>query len=194
MNLTLNNHLSFKAILPKTKLQVQNKKTGEYVPAAFYEIDCKDRFDCLEFKKLPSSWWYGESLCNSVFGNYHSAMKNDYRMRHYEIKTDDNEVLAICRTWQVDKKTCDIEYLESKPHSDYRFAGQAILASIAKEELNRGCEKLTISSAISSAYPFYERTCQFRCEDECLEMNRQELEYFIQRTEERTKSKLNKVI
>ena len=192
MKISNNSNINFKAIVPKRKLQVQNKKTKEYVPATFYEIDCKDKIDFIEMKKLPITWWYGQTLCNSIFGNYHSAINNDYRMRHYEIKTNDDDILAICRTWQVDKNTCDIEYLESKPHSEYRFAGQAMLASIAKEELNRGCKKLTISSAISSAYPFYERTCLFRYEDESLEMNKKELKEFIKRTEDRIKCKLKK--
>ena len=135
----------------------------------------------------------GNHFIIQFFGNYYNAINDNYRMRHYEIKTDDDETIAICRTWQTGENSCDIEYLESKPDSQYHFAGQTILASIAKEELKRNCEKLTVLSPIASAYSFYKKACGFRYNDDFLEMNKYELQDFIKRTEQKTKHKLEEI-
>ena len=175
MKITNTNFLNFSATIPKIKLQVQNKTSKEFIPATFYLVDGEDILDYKEFQ-LGSEWEYGDVLSKST-QRHHSFN------HHYKIKTDNNETIAICRVGDLYANAYDIEYLESKPNSNYKYSGRAILACIAKEILNWGGNTLKVLDPLASAYSFYEETCGFNCKGKHPQMNKKDMEEFITRTE-----------
>lgn len=175
MNINISN-LTFSATIPKTKLQIQKRDTKEFIPAIFYEVDGKDRYDFLEFQ-LGNNWDFGSILAKSTQNNHPFE-------HHYKIKTIYGETVAICRTCDLYDKAYDVEYLESKPNSNYKFAGRAILACIAKEILNQNGNTIKVLDPLASAYSFYEDACKFNCKGKYPQMNKKEMQDFISRTQE----------
>ena len=166
MKITNLNNINFSAIIPRVNLNVQNKNTKDFVPATLYEIDCKDKDDYKEFGRLQNNWEYASSMKYSVLLNHDKAKYNTpIRQQYWEIKTPENETLAICRTFRLDGDYYDVEYLESKPESDYKFAGQAILAGITKALQEKNIKGLTVSEPVRSAIKFYEEKCGFPYRD-----------------------------
>ncbi|MBQ4646317.1 MAG: hypothetical protein IJB79_03110 [Candidatus Gastranaerophilales bacterium] len=178
MKLNIQN-VSFSALIPKEKTALQNKKTGEFEPAIFCEVDCKDKNDYQIFTPLKESWEYGlclELTSNWKYGNY--ANKIPDPRGHYILQKESGEILAICRTTEADG-TIRIDYLESKPQTVYRFAGQMMLSRIAKEGIKKGYKKLTIPYPVEGTERFYKNACGFKEQNDGYIMENEELIDFV---------------
>ena len=177
-----NHNISFKAVIPKYKTTVQNKQTGKFEPALFCEVDCKNKNDYKIFSKLGDSWEYASCLETSAEWKYgNQKAKFDDPRGHYIIKKENGEILAICRTFEQYGKT-RIDFLESKPESQYRFAGQMILAGIAKEAIKKGSKTIVIESPVAGSDRFYEGICGFKEEDRGFVLKEEDLINFSKRT------------
>ena len=53
----INNNISFGKKIPLTTCQIQDKKTGNFVPATLFEYDCKDEDDILEIVFTGKQWY-----------------------------------------------------------------------------------------------------------------------------------------
>ena len=161
MNLSINN-ISFRAVVPKTRTKVQNKETGKFETAIFCEVDCKDKYDCRIFEKLGYDWEYAQGIATSTEWKYGNTKKGYRDPRgHYILKKRNGEILAICRTTE-EYGEIKVNYLESKPKTNYRFAGQMILAGIAKEGIKKGYERMIITSPVKGTSYFYNGACGFK--------------------------------
>ena len=128
----------------------------------FCEVDCKNKNDYRIFAKLKSDWEYASCLENTARWKYiNQKVGFDDTRGHYLLMRKNGEIISICRTSQ-EKEDLKIDYLESKPQSNYRFAGQMILAGIAKEAIKNACTRMTVPVPVSDAWDFYEQACGFR--------------------------------
>ena len=164
MNLRIDD-ISFNGVIKKSKTKVQNKQTGKFERAYFCEVDCKDRYDCQIFGKLSYDWEYAQGIATSAEWKYGNAKKGYEDPRgHYILKKRNGEILAICRTSE-EYGEIKVDYLESKPQNNYRFAGQMILAGIAKEGIKKGFTRMIIPSPVQGTHCFYNGACGFQLDN-----------------------------
>lgn len=155
-------NLTFKATIPISKTCVQNKITGKMEPAIFCEVDCKDKYDFKIFEKLEDTWEYATCLKTSAEWKYGNQKVNlDDPRGHYILKKKNGEILALCRTWEQYGET-RIDFLESNPEAKYRFAGQMILAGIARETIKKQGDRLTVPNPEIGTQDFYGGACGFK--------------------------------
>ncbi len=180
MNLTIQN-ISFKAVVPRSKTKVQNKETGKFEPAIFCEVDCKDRYDCITFSKLSSDWEYAQGIESSAEWKYFNQTNGYSDARcHYILKKRNGEILAICRTTE-ECGEIRVDYLESKPESKYRYAGQMILSGIAKQGIKKGYHSMIVPSPVRGSERFYNDICGFKTIGKMHIMGNQDLIEFSKR-------------
>ena len=174
MRLSVQN-LSFKAIILKGKTKVQNKQTGKFETVSFCEVDCKDKKDSEIFYNLKDTWEYAQALETSAqwkFGNQQKGY-DDPRM-HYILQKRNGEILAICRAYEEYGAT-RIDYLEANPNEKYRFAGQMILANIAKETIKKDGDRMLVPNPEIGTHDFYGGACGFKRLDYGYIMENQDL-------------------
>ena len=62
----INNSISFGKKIPITSCQVQDKTTGNFLPATLYEYDCKDEQDILEVVFTGKQWYFSNSIIKNM--------------------------------------------------------------------------------------------------------------------------------
>lgn len=155
-------NIAFKAIIPKFKTQVLNKKSKKFEQVTFCEVDCKNKNDYKIFSKLAKTWDFGACLKQSAQWKYENfTAGRDDRRNHYILRKKNGEIIAICRTSNT-PDNIQIDFLESKPNSKYRFAGQMIISSIIKEAFKKNCNEIVIPAALNGTDDFYMGACGFR--------------------------------
>jgi len=82
-------------------------------------------------------------------------------------------------------------------HKDYKYAGQALIASLGRKLIDSNGKTLGIRAALNNVKNFYSYTCGFKnttTENSPLgsnfELNNEEINDFINRTESRTRGKI----
>ena len=182
--------ISFGQKIPIAITQIQNRKTGEFEPATIYEIDCKDERDYLEVKKDKKDWNFSWEIASNMHCKYVSSSHykvNDYKNSFYVLQNQNYEDLGRVHIEEKNNHSFAIEWLDTKNNNGYRFIGQSLLATVAKEILNKGGKAFMILGAMEDAIPFYKDVCQFTdCGKYGFHMDEQQMQEFISRTEKRT--------
>lgn len=184
---------SFGKKIPIIKCQIQDVKTGKFEPATVYTVDCKDESDILEIRNLPDTWQYKLGLAKDMARKHqlqsHYFQDNDSTF--YVLQDDKDRILGFSEIEETEDGVYDLKYLESNTLGTKKYVGQALLASVAEDVLCKNGTKLTVNDAVDSAFDFYSETCGF--EDVYgyyLKMNREQINQFIEQTEDRTQSLL----
>ncbi len=191
--------ISFGKKIPISTCNIYNKGAQKYERATLYETDCKDMDDVFYFKNIEGSWQYKDSVATRVFSKYLSISKTKPEGingidsacdKFYTLETQDGYIAGICET-QPYKNNTNVRYIESNPDKLYKYSGQAMLAIIAKLILRTG-QDLEINSSAFEAMNFYSKVCNFNQNDTGLgfELPQEDMEDFIQRTENRTNGKI----
>ena len=179
-------NISFGQKIPIAKCTVKDTYTNQKTDGYISELDCKDTSDILRISSLPDTWEFQETISLNMKDKY-SAHKNgrDNQTKFYILENENGEILGISC---IDDrpKSLEVRFIESRDDHRYKFVGQNLLATLAKQVLDSRQQKLIIRSSISSAYDFYEKICGFKPAKFCdLEMIRQDIPSFIRRTNEK---------
>ena len=69
--------VSFGCKIPITKCQIKDIKHNQFVPATYYEIDCKDTSDIKEVDSLLGEWDFKNAIVYSMKSKF-DAIKKGY--------------------------------------------------------------------------------------------------------------------
>ena len=166
-------NISFKAKIPISQCQVYDKETNKFVNATLYEFDCKDKSDIHHFKKDMRKWVYIYSFISEMIAKYRYYCKyrslncsevkdalNEFKF--YSLEDSKNRIIGFCETTGTDDFK-DIYYLETNREHRFKYAGQGILASIAKMMVESVKNpRMSISNPANSARQFYIDKCGFK--------------------------------
>lgn len=180
--------ISFGRKIPLAKCNIQDKTTGKYTTATFYEVDCKDEEDFKEIKNLGINWQYKYHISDNMETKHilnRDASKAS-NLSFYEMRSDNNEILAISQVEGINGNY-NVNYISRKPLCEYKYVGQTMLACIGAEVNRKKGDRLIITRTTSEARPFYTEICGFEeLGPFMLKMNRSQINQFIKQTEERT--------
>lgn len=184
-------NVSFGAKVPIAKCQIQNEKTGKYESAVIYEIDCNDESDIDTVTKPESEWKYAKFIQSDMqekiqYKNIYSGYNIS---SFYILENQDGETLGMSEMREFYDGSYDLTYLDTKKEKQYKYVGQTLLATTAREAYKKGTKVFTICSAVLSALDFYTQVCGFKdCGLFIPTMQRGEIPQFVRRTENRTKA------
>ena len=168
-------NVSFGKQIPVSQCRILDKKINSFVWATLFEFDCKDISDIYYFKGDMRSWNYKSNLLKDMFFkrenlacyNSLSEIEKDAIIgnRYFALATEDDKLVGICET-QGNGNQVDIFYLETEENHRYKYAGQSILASIAKQLINRfNNPAITVNYPSGKARRFYIDKCGFKQKD-----------------------------
>lgn len=186
-------NISFGARIPIAKCQIQNTITKEFEPALIYEIDCNDRSDIDTFVMPENEWNYAKcvqgSLADSMMMEaiYNVPRKSSF----YLLQNQNGETLGISEVEKSFDDNYNLAYLDTKKDKNYKYVGQTLLATVAREAFKKGTKLFTVYGAALSALDFYTDICGFK--DSGLYtpiMERGEIPAFVNRTEKRTQARI----
>ena len=181
--------ISFKAKIPISTCNIYNKSTNKFERATIYEIDCKDEEDLSYLSNPDGMWEFKTSITYDARSKYYESLlhlNQDSQDKYYSLEAQDGTIACMCETQPFFKDT-NIKYIESNPNKRYKYAGQTMLASIAKKIIDTS-QNLTIHIPSFEARDFYSKVCAFN-EDTTgfgYELSQKDMKNFIQRTEKRT--------
>lgn len=182
-------NISFGKKIPIMQCQVQSLKTGNFVPSTVYEYDCKDNNDAFDINDIDGYWIFKPQIFHQALDKT-QLPKKYINTRIYSLETKQGETLGMMVT-DKDKENNDIDVLENKFMSGYKYVGTNLITAAAQETLKQDYEKLTIKHPIPEVRTFYIEKCGFRETDtRPLELNREELPELIKHTEAKTKTKI----
>ena len=181
--------ISFGQKIPTALCKIMDTKENKMITALVSELDCYDKEDIQLIKKLGPEWNFSETISLNMERKYTSNKRGEGNdSKFYTIENDTGEILGI--SYVDDKeKSFEVKFIESRNDHRYKYIGQTLLATMAKQVINSRQQKMIIKSAIADAYDFYEKVCGFKpAEYSDLEMNRYDLIRFIRRTEDKTEN------
>ncbi len=188
--------ISFGKKVPISTCSIYNKEAQKYERATLYEIDCIDEDDIDYLSDICSDgpWEFKESIVYDARSKYldlkYYMFPSDLMTKYYSLEVKNGEVACLCETQPLYGDT-NIRYIESNPYKKYRYAGQVMLANIAKL-IHGTSQDLEIHIPTVWARSFYSKVCSFNedCTGFGYKLSQKDLEDFIKRTEERTKGKI----
>ncbi len=165
-------NISFGNKIPISQTRVYNSEKRDFENATLYEYDGKDETDSMELACKGGGWYwkYKFSMTAGLAGKYERLNSNEklsdltrYVLEHnkfYTLESDNNDLVAICAT-EGYSNTADVHFLERNPNGNYKLAGRAMLASIAKNMLKESGASLEVSDPVRDKREFYTDTCGF---------------------------------
>ncbi len=186
--------ISFGKKVPIETWTIYDKKTKKFVPATAYHIDAKDESDVAYFDFMEGDWTFRTFIKYTLQSDYERYLRgisspfdtitrlrdNDY----YSIEAQNGDVACICQTSTLGNET-DIAFLESNREKRYKYAGQAMLATIARQVADNN-KTMTVKTPIDSARSFYRDTCKFKAGKSAgYVLPKNETDAFIKRTKKR---------
>ncbi len=186
-----NINISFGQKKPITLCKVMDRYNQKFVPATFYELDCKDSNDVKELAQAQGNWRFKNAITSNM------AYKNDIfnivspnRNRFFILQKNDGEVIGMMQTKSQNNDEI-VEYLESLPTRRYKYAGQNILASLCTAILNNKGHKIIINNPAQKATPFYIERCGFKQgSNTTLQMGKKGMKSLIENVEQKTQGKI----
>ena len=177
--------ISFGRKIPVATCNIQNKRTKELSKAIIYEHDARDSADVQYFKNLPKHWKFGREVSENI--SLKHAFQHVYvNDRYFSIENKEGMPIGLMQI----SDNCDfidVEFLEAHDRKKYNFIGTNLLAYAGMTTLNEGQDRLIISEALKKARPFYIEHCGFRQNNKILEMKREEIPNFVQKSQAKTK-------
>ncbi len=195
--------ISFGAKIPVNTCNIFDIKNKSFIKATVYEIECSDKADVDYMNAIGGFWIYKDAIFYGARTKYDRLTgedsifwhrRYDYEDKFFTLETPNQDVACMCEV-EPHKKYYNVYFLESEEHKQYKYAGQSMLASIAKTLL--GSEKrLKVAEPAESARKFYSDKCRFKDDKTNLgyELLQEDIPAFIQRTEKKTQGKISKFI
>ena len=202
----INNNISFGKKIPLTTCQIQDKKTGNFVPATLFEYDCKDEQDILEIVFTGKQWYFSEAIIKNMDKKFQlnklfeenpllkktkfrkePKSKDDYYKRFFVMQLQDGKTIGVCQAQNKDN-SLKLDYLESQ-NNNHRFIGTTILASLGIKTLQDGINSITIDSGTTEAEDFYTDKCGFKhYTDDTFKLDKRHIKKLIKQTQKETQS------
>jgi len=189
-------HISFGAKIPIAKCNIINKKTKKPETATIFEYECNSRSDLERLSMLADDkkWEYGYCIWSNGYNKNHSPNSIYGQVGVYSIEDSKGRTICICDTMEDDKEII-VKHIESRKNSPFKYAGQNMLAMLAKKVIKTNREDLFISDGQPEAQDFYELKCGFNTIGTSIkdpdgidyEMKYKDIPYFLMRTEEKTR-------
>lgn len=185
-------NISFGRKIPIIQTQIQNKSTGKFETATVFELDCKDESDVLETMKPSSSWIYAREINQNMCDKYIKLQKGeDSNLSFYILQSQNGETLGMAQTEELIKNAHNLSLFDTKKDKDYKFVGQTLLASIAKNIMGKDGIRLSVFDPHPTDVEFYHKVCGFQnFGDIFLSADKTQMNAFIERTEQRTNAQL----
>ena len=186
-------NVSFGKKIPIMQTQIKNLQTGNFEPATVFELDCKDAEDIEETGSLEkNSFGFANRITSNMRFKHRQFTKGiKDNNSFYILQNKSGETLGIAQTEEGIKKGHQLEYLETKYDTNYKYVGQTLLASISKDIMKKDGIRLSIFSPIPSAIKFYQDTCGFQnIGNLMLTADSKQLGAFVSQTESKTKAPL----
>ena len=185
-------NISFGKKIPIALAQIQNRQTEEFEQATIYEIDCKDESDILEIKKDMDGWNFPCEFALNIEQKYklQNRQSKDFH-NFYILQNKNNKTIGRVDIKKWDSKLFSVEWLDTRENSGYKYVGQTILATAAKEAIEKGGKSFAVLAAMEDAIPFYTDVCKFTdCGKSGFYMDENQIQEFIKRTEKRTQGSI----
>lgn len=180
--------ISFGRKIPRYTCQILDKTTDKYVPATIYEYNCKDESDIEEIKKLDRKWIFKDNIVHGMnvkhsVQTYFKEKSND-SFFSIQVGKDIVGLAQICTLNGIS----NIDYITTKPRSEYKYVGQTLIAGIGKHMLKKDGYQMTVNTAVDDAIPFYKKIGFHESGDYLFRMNRNDIETLIEITEFQTEA------
>ena len=200
--------VSFGKKIPIAQTQIYDRKKADFVPATVYEYDCRDKSDFQAIDNLKGHWGYKDVISYSMQRKYRAP--NNYESLNksfYVLEKPTGESVGVSEIHNKDTKK-EIKFIETQQTNKYKYAGQNIIATIAKKIIDGDEDKLIVKNPVAQSYDFYTKGCGFVPERKLfgcfndgsepdgmqdLEMNRSELRRFVRQVEAKVQSSINLV-
>jgi len=185
-------NISFGAKIPVASCQIQERATGDFIPAAVYEYDCKDYEDIKKVESAKGIWHYKNTITNDMKLKYSNFFFNfmppENHKHYYTIEKEDGEIIGMTQTSHKDNSV-NISFIETRSNGKYKYAGQALIAAVGMKILADNNDKLYVKCPVNDALDFYKKSCKFS-EDSTgvLYMDRRQIKKFLTRTKKRTRA------
>ena len=200
--------VSFGKKIPIAQTQIYDRKSAKFVPTIVYEYDCKDKSDFQAIDSLKGHWAYKDVISYSM-QRKHRAPNNieNYNKSFYILEKPTGEIVGVSEIHNKGNKK-EIKFIETQQTNKYKYAGQGIIATIAKTIINGDEDKLIVKNPVAQSHDFYTKGCGFVPERRSyssfddgseangmcdLEMNRSELRRFVKQVEAKVQSSINLV-
>ena len=202
----INNNISFGKKIPLINCQIQDKTTGNFIPATLSEYDCKDEQDILEIVFTGKQWYFSEAIIKNMGKKFklnklfeenpllkktkfrkEPKSKDEYEKRFFVMQLEDGRTVGICQGQNKDS-SLKLDYLESQ-NINYRFIGTTILASLGIKTLQEGNNSITIDSGTTESEDFYTDKCGFKhYTDDTFKLDKKHIKKLIKQTQKETQS------
>ena len=189
-------NISFGKKIPVSTAQVYSKDKGDFTRVTLYEFDGKDSSDVDYFINQKGNWGNLKyNMGKDIFSKFHQFPAKDNQSelenKFYSLEEKEGKSIGLCETSEFHNFT-DIKYIECSPEHNYKFAGQSMIAGIAKNILKHQKRPfLGVTDPVDSARTFYTETCGFTpmfYDSRELQMDESQMRMFISKTENKTHS------
>ena len=108
----------------------------------------------------------------------------------YVLENINGKTLGMAQTEEFYEDSYDLAYLDTQKGKNYKYVGQTLLATVAREVQKKSGDILSVFGAVDSAKDFYHKICGFKIGDEFDEpyISAEDIPTFVKQTEERTKA------
>lgn len=196
MNIT---PFSFGKKIPLMHCNVKDVRHDKFAEVTLSEYDCKDYSDIQEVNDQCKRWEFGFNIADDMNIKRMDYLKGyeQYPTNYYVMEDKNKKIIGLCETVDFGNDT-NIEFIESKRNSGYKYIGQAMLAMVGKILLNKGKENLCVAHSYIEAVPFYIDKCGFdSVKDDkhifSLFMNNQQIKDFIERVQTKTNAPIKEI-
>lgn len=187
--------INFGKKIPIAVCQVQNTKTKNFEKATIYEYDCKDKSDLDELKKLAEKeFGFGYCILSNANKKANPTKAQHRNCRIYTIEDESKRTICMCDT-NENEKAIVVKHIESANNKKYKYAGQNMLAMLARKVIQEGKRELFIFNIFDEAQEFYIDKCGFQTVKEPniyngkdLTMFRKDIPKFLLLTQEKTRT------
>ena len=193
------NPICFGQKFPIMKCNVKDERHNKYAEVTLSEYDCKDYSDIKEVNEQCKHWEFGFNFADdmNIKRLDYLAGREPYPANYYVMEDKNKKIIGLCETVDFGNDT-NIEFIEAKRNSGYKYIGQTMLAMMGKILLKRKGENLCVAHPYIEAVPFYTDKCGFdSVKDDkhifSLFMNNQQIKDFIERVQGKTNAPIKEI-
>lgn len=154
--------ISFGKKIPIATCQVQNNETENFEKATIYEYDCKDKSDLDELSELAEedNFDFGHCIWAHAYEKAHPTKQKHRTISIYAMENENNETICLCHA-NKDNEKIILNHIESSKNKKYSYAGQNMIAMLAKQVIQANKKELYVSNILEEAREFYICKCGF---------------------------------
>lgn len=194
-------NISFGKRIPLSQHKVYDKREQKFTNATLYEIDGKDEDDIYYIALQKGNWGDLRRCITTDMASKRKKLSSGCELSTYDEITLPNNKFYSLENEKGDSigllemtgayNIRDVRYFQANPDRNYRYAGQIMLAEVAKEIADETNAELTVSDPSDEGRKFYINVCGFQPKSKDshkLYMNQDGIKNFIENVERRTEA------